>query len=32
MSYCLNPKCPNPSDPANTGKSACIHCGSELLL
>mgnify|MGYP000541796303 FL=1 len=32
MSYCLNPKCPNPSDPANSGKSACIHCGSELLL
>jgi len=32
VSYCLNPKCPNPSDPANTGKSACIHCGSELLL
>ncbi|MEG3871833.1 serine/threonine-protein kinase [Microcoleus sp. Z1_B5] len=32
VSYCLNPKCPNPSDPANSGKSACIHCGSELLL
>ncbi|MEG5238223.1 serine/threonine-protein kinase [Microcoleus sp. AT9b-C3] len=32
VSYCLNPKCPNPSDPANTGKSVCIHCGSELLL
>lgn len=32
VSYCLNPKCPNPSDPANAGKSACIHCGSELLL
>ncbi|MBE9094218.1 serine/threonine-protein kinase [Tychonema sp. LEGE 07203] len=32
MSYCLNPKCPNPSDPANSGKSACIHCGSQLLL
>ncbi|MEG3973899.1 serine/threonine-protein kinase [Microcoleus sp. herbarium8] len=32
MSYCLNPKCPNPSDPANSGKPACIHCGSELLL
>jgi len=32
VSYCLNPKCPNPSDPANAGKSACLHCGSELLL
>nr|WP_228042466.1 serine/threonine-protein kinase [Tychonema sp. LEGE 07196] len=32
VSYCLNPKCPNPSDPANSGKPACIHCGSELLL
>lgn len=32
VSYCLNPKCPNPSDPANDGKSACLHCGSELLL
>ncbi len=32
MSYCLNPKCPNPSDPANSGKPACIHCGSQLLL
>lgn len=32
VSYCLNPKCPNPSDPANSGKSVCIHCGSELLL
>lgn len=32
VSYCLNPKCPNPSDPANSGKSACIHCGSKLLL
>jgi len=32
VSYCLNPKCPNPADQANSGKSACIHCGSELLL
>jgi len=32
VSYCLNPKCPNPSDPANSGKPACIHCGSQLLL
>ncbi|MEG3929856.1 serine/threonine-protein kinase [Microcoleus sp. T2B6] len=32
VSYCLNPKCPNPSDPANSGKSVCIHCGSQLLL
>jgi serine/threonine protein kinase len=32
VSYCLNPKCPNPSDPANAGRAACIHCGSELLM
>lgn len=32
VSYCLNPKCPNPSDPANAGKSACLHCGSQLFL
>ncbi|HLO47898.1 MAG TPA: serine/threonine-protein kinase [Kamptonema sp.] len=32
VSYCLNPKCPNPSDPANADKSVCRHCGSGLLL
>ncbi|OCR02966.1 serine/threonine protein kinase [Oscillatoriales cyanobacterium USR001] len=32
MSYCLNPKCPNPSDPANAERSVCRHCGSGLLL
>ncbi len=32
MSYCLNPKCQNPSDPANAERSVCRHCGSPLLL
>lgn len=32
VSYCLNPKCPNPSDPANADRPVCRHCGSELLL
>ena len=32
MSYCLNPKCPNPTDPANENQSTCCECGSNLLL
>lgn len=32
VSYCLNPKCPNPTDPANDNRRTCIQCGSELLL
>ncbi len=32
MSYCLNPKCPNPSDPLNAHNRICRHCGSSLLL
>ena len=32
MSYCLNPNCPNPSDPLNGGRRTCCQCGSELLL
>ncbi|WP_293166479.1 serine/threonine-protein kinase [Okeania sp. SIO2C9] len=32
MSYCLNPNCPNPSDPLNVGRRTCCQCGSELLL
>jgi serine/threonine protein kinase len=32
VSYCLNPKCPNPSDPSNADGSTCRSCGSELLL
>ncbi len=32
MSYCLNPKCPNPSDLSNERRDVCRHCGSELLL
>ncbi len=32
MSYCINPKCPQPNDPANTHNRICRNCGSELLL
>ncbi|NEP87891.1 MAG: protein kinase [Okeania sp. SIO2C2] len=32
VSYCLNPNCPNPSDPLNAGKRTCCQCGSQLLL
>lgn len=32
MSYCLNPKCLNPSDPANANRRTCCNCGSELFL
>ncbi len=32
MSYCLNPKCPNPTDSANENRSTCCQCGSDLLL
>ena len=32
VSYCLNPKCPNPTDPANENRRTCCQCGSELLL
>ncbi|MBW4495478.1 MAG: serine/threonine protein kinase [Oscillatoria princeps RMCB-10] len=32
MSYCLNPKCPNPSDLSNSHRDVCRHCGSELLV
>lgn len=32
MSYCLNPKCPNPTDPANENRRTCCQCGSDLLL
>ncbi|MBD1926719.1 serine/threonine protein kinase [Trichocoleus sp. FACHB-90] len=30
MSYCLNPTCPNPQNPADT--KFCITCGTKLLL
>lgn len=30
MSYCLNPSCPNPQNPAGT--TFCLSCGSKLLL
>ena len=32
MSYCINPRCPQPNDPANTNNRVCRNCGSELLL
>lgn len=32
MSYCINPRCPNPTDPANAQNIICSHCGSDLLL
>ncbi|MGB3513523.1 MAG: serine/threonine-protein kinase [Microcoleaceae cyanobacterium] len=32
VSYCLNPNCPNPSDPLNADKRTCCQCGSLLLL
>ncbi len=32
VSYCLNPNCPNPTDPANANRRICIQCGSDLVL
>ncbi len=32
VSYCLNPNCPNPHDPANASTPICVQCGSEILL
>ena len=32
MSYCINPRCPQPNDPANLNNRVCRNCGSELLL
>lgn len=32
MSYCINPSCPQPNDPANVNNRICRNCGSELLL
>lgn len=32
MSYCLNPKCPNPGDPLHDRHRVCRHCGSSLVL
>lgn len=32
MSYCLNPKCPHPNDPANANQVKCVHCGCDVLL
>ncbi|MBE9117028.1 protein kinase [Lusitaniella coriacea LEGE 07157] len=32
MSYCINPHCSQPSDPANVDRPICHHCGSSLLL
>jgi WD40 repeat protein/predicted Ser/Thr protein kinase len=32
MSYCINPKCPKPTDPINARNLVCCHCNSALLL
>jgi len=32
MSYCINPSCPQPNDPANLNNCICRNCGSDLLL
>lgn len=32
MSYCVNPKCPQPDDSANQNHTHCIHCGTEVLI
>ncbi|MFB2877020.1 CHASE2 domain-containing protein [Floridanema aerugineum] len=32
MSYCLNPKCKEPSNPKNANRLCCINCGAELIL
>lgn len=32
MRYCINPFCPQPSDPANAENAVCRHCGSGLKL
>ncbi|MFB2770295.1 serine/threonine protein kinase [Pelatocladus sp. BLCC-F211] len=32
MSYCINPRCPNPLDPENANNATCRHCGSQMLL
>ncbi len=32
MSYCINPYCPKPFDPANVKNRICCNCGSDLVL
>jgi eukaryotic-like serine/threonine-protein kinase len=33
MNYCLNPKCPNPTDPMTPKASVfCRHCGASFIL
>lgn len=32
MSYCINPHCPKPADPANATNRICRNCGSDILL
>lgn len=32
MSYCINPHCPKPVDPANANNCICRNCESEILL
>jgi WD40 repeat protein len=31
-SFCINPRCPQPDDPANAENLICRHCGSSLIL
>ncbi|MFM6104730.1 MAG: protein kinase domain-containing protein [Sphaerospermopsis kisseleviana] len=32
MSYCINPHCAKPADPANANNPICRNCGSQILL
>jgi len=32
MSYCINPNCPQPDDPANINNHICRNCGSQLVI
>ncbi len=32
MSYCINPHCSKPVDPANVSARICRNCGSDILL
>jgi eukaryotic-like serine/threonine-protein kinase len=32
VSYCLNPNCPNPTDPMNVQEDICQNCRSPLLV
>ncbi len=32
VSYCINPRCPNPAEQPNPKDPVCPHCGSDLVL